>query len=168
MADAAAAAAAAHDGTAGYDTELALWSGHTTGADGVPATNVPPAMAAHAGMPPRRFAHSVPTSAAPGRPDGATLLVLGTSSDDELSQLRAGEALSAVVLHATTLGLATCPLSEPLEVAATRSLVRDAVLDGSLSPQIVIRVGWPTDTAPLPQTPRRPLDEQIEARRPHW
>ena len=52
----------------------------------------------------------------PGLTDGGLLAVLGTASDDHLSQLRAGEALSAVVLHATRAGLATCPLSEVLEI----------------------------------------------------
>ena len=46
-----------------------------------------------------------------GEPDGALLMVLATAPDDPLSQLRAGEALSAVLLHATELGLATCALS---------------------------------------------------------
>ena len=57
----------------------------------------------------------IPIGAAP---DQATFLVLGTASDDRLSQLRAGEALSAVLLRATAMGLASCPLSQPLEVAS--------------------------------------------------
>lgn len=82
------------------------------------------------------------------------LAVLGTTSDDTLAQLRAGEALSAVLLTATTLGLATCPLSQPLEVGSTRRMLRDDVLGGTLSPQLVLRLGWPTGPS-LPVTPRR-------------
>ena len=70
-------------------------------------------------------------------------MVLGTGSDDRLSQLRAGEALSAVLLEATRLALAGCPLSQPLEVGPTRDVLRDDVLGGTLSPQVVIRLGWP-------------------------
>ena len=74
--------------------------------------------------------------------DGGLLAVLGTASDDRLSQLRAGEALSAVLLYATQAGLATCPLSEILEVEATRTALRDEVLEGTLSPQLLLRFGW--------------------------
>jgi nitroreductase len=148
-------ASAAHAATTGYDTELSLWSGLLTGDEGVPARNVP----ATGG--PRRFAG---TGDLPeGAPiDGAVLLVLGTSSDDQLSWLRAGEAMSAVLLAATALGLASCPLSEPLELEGTRALVRDQVLDGTLSPQIVLRVGWAPVGDPLPATPRRRLADQTD------
>jgi hypothetical protein len=97
-----------------------------------------------------------------GGADGATLLVLGTASDDVLSWLRAGEATSAVLLHATTAGLASSPLSQPLEVGGTRAVLRDDVLGGTLSPQMVLRVGWPSGAAKGSQrTPRRPVEETI-------
>ncbi|WP_228122745.1 hypothetical protein [Saccharothrix syringae] len=47
--------------------------------------------------------------------------------------------MSAVLLEATNAGLATCPLSQPLEVAATRDRVRDGLL-----------------------SPRRPVDGVVE------
>jgi hypothetical protein len=95
--------------------------------------------------------------------DGRDLVVsCGTASDGILSRLRAGEASSAVLLHATQLGLATCPLSQPLELTSTRMAVRDHVLGGSMTPQLVLRVprcAAPTDYCPgrgsppaLPQT----------------
>jgi hypothetical protein len=63
-----------------------------------------------------------------------------------------------VLLEATSAGLASCPLSQPLEVVRTRELVRDQVLGGSTCPQLVIRVGWAGFNAdPLPATPRRPV-----------
>ena len=86
----------------------------------------------------------------PGLTDGGLLAVLGTASDDRLSQLRAGEALSAVVLHATRAGLATCPLSEVLEIEETRTALRDEVLLGTLSPQLLVRIGW-APPQPFPQ-----------------
>ena len=70
-------------------------------------------------------------------------MVLGTASDDRLSQLRAGEALSAVLLQAAQMGLASCPLSQPLEVGSTRRLLA-TVLGGTLSPQLVLRLGFPS------------------------
>jgi hypothetical protein len=61
---------------------------------------------------------------ADGEPDSSILMVLATASDAHLARLRAGEALSAVLLRATALGLATCPLSRPLEVGPSRQAAR--------------------------------------------
>lgn len=87
------------------------------------------------------------------------VLVLGTESDDPLARLRAGEATSLVLLSATAMGLSTCSITEPLEVAETREEVRADVFGCVGYPQIFIRLGWPPVGAdPLPATPRRPLE----------
>jgi hypothetical protein len=71
--------------------------------------------------------------------------------------------MSAVLLSATALRLVTCPVSQVLEIEATRELVRTRVLDGFGFPQIVLRIGWaPTENPPLPATPRRALVEVLE------
>jgi nitroreductase len=149
-------AAAAADDTPAYRTETAVWSGVESADDGVPAANLlaTPPDPAHG----RRFTPGRIQEPA-GEPDGAVLAVIGTASDDPLSQLRAGEALSAVLLQATLLGLASCPLSQVLEVGDTRRALRDDVLDGAIAPQIVLRLGFPSASAPLPATPRRPIAE---------
>jgi len=163
-----------------YARELAAWSGRSrSAAEGVPAVNVP---AAHGGNPPagtppdthdgdttvRAFDSGALRAPDTDEPDAAELLVLAAASDDEAAQLRAGEALSAVLLTATDFKLATCPLSQPLEVGATRAMVRDRVLDGSAEPQIVVRVGWaPPANPPIPASPRRPVDEVLD-RFPAW
>lgn len=149
------AAASAHATDPGY---LAERDGPSGPWDGVPAANVPRSTTA-TDLPQRYGTGELDPGTAPM--DGAALLVLGSSSDDRLAQLRAGEALSAVLLGATGLGLATCPLTEPIEVPRTRALVRDRVLDGTLCPQVVIRVGWAPPGA-VPRTPRRPLADQVE------
>jgi nitroreductase len=154
------AAAGAQDLVPGYRTETAVWSGVRTGADGVPAANLLQDPTGTGDGTARRFAQGRIPQDGDG-PDGALLLVLGTASDGTLDQLRAGEALSAVLLHATELGLATCPLSQPLEVTAARTELRDDVLGGTLTPQLVLRVGWAPTGPPLPATPRRPVDEVI-------
>lgn len=147
-------AEALQTGVPGYETELATWSGRRAGDDGVPAANL--LHARTAGIPASRGFPEGDIGPYPlGRQDEAMLAVLGTASDDTLSRLRAGEALSAVLLTATTLGLATCPLSQPLEIGATRRILRDDVLEGTLSPQIVLRIGWPPVGPGLPATPRR-------------
>ena len=80
-----------------------------------------------------------------------------TNGDGTTERLRAGEALSAVLLHASRLRLATTPLSQATEVAEARSTVR-RTLETFRQPQILVRVGWPAVAAEdLPATPRRDL-----------
>lgn len=100
----------------------------------------------------------------PNLPEGAALLVLATTDDDVRGRLRAGEALSAALLAATDLGLATCPLSQALEVADTRRFIETEVLDAVAIPQLLLRVGWaPLSAEPLPVSPRRPMDTVVAA-----
>lgn len=88
--------------------------------------------------------------------DASVLTVLSGLDDDRLHVLRAGEAMSAVLLTATDLGLATTPLSRPLAAARTRASIASQVLRLRSSPQVVLRVGLPHPLSPaLPPTPRR-------------
>ncbi|MFK0246020.1 Acg family FMN-binding oxidoreductase [Amycolatopsis azurea] len=156
-------AAAAHAADPAYRTELAAWSGRHTAPDGVPSANAPAQDDTPGALPARAFADPLL-----GQPEGSTgeadetvLLVLSTASDDAMSRLRAGEATSAVLLAATSLGLATSPLTEPLEIEDTRTKVRELVTGGTF-PQMVLRTGWaPVNADPLPATPRRNLDEVL-------
>ncbi|HEX6343281.1 Acg family FMN-binding oxidoreductase [Umezawaea sp.] len=147
-----------------YASELAAWAGRGRGArEGVPAANIPSVPVSHGDTEMRPFPNGSLTVSTPGWEDDAgALLVLATSSDDRGSRLRAGEALSAVLLTATDSRLATCPLSQLLEVTATRDLLREHVLDDVAFPQLVLRVGWaPVSGEPLPATPRRALDDVL-------
>ncbi|OMB95406.1 NAD(P)H nitroreductase [Mycobacterium sp. NS-7484] len=141
-----------------YLTELTRWSGRYRSLAGVPAHSTPAPDHATT-VPGRVFAG--PALAQPPHRSGATenaaVLALGTHADDAQARLRAGEATSLVLLTATTLGLATCPITEPLEVAHTRSALREEFFDDREYPQMLIRIGWPAEqAAPLPATPRRP------------
>ena len=92
--------------------------------------------------------------------DNGVVVALGTEADDDLARLRAGEATSLVLLSATAMGLATCPMTDPLEIPETRAAVRDDVFGTSGHPQMLMRVGrTAVDADPLPSTPRRPLPE---------
>ena len=94
--------------------------------------------------------------------DHAAVFALGTVGDDRLSRLRAGEATSTVLLTATALGLASCPITEPLEVAETRESLRREVFGTEGCPQMLLRIGWaPVNADPLPSTPRRDLSEVV-------
>jgi hypothetical protein len=142
-----------------YLTELTAWSGRYASVSGVPARNTPPSDPT-APMPGRIFAG--PALAQPpdteSADDGAVVLALGTKDDSRLARLRAGEGTSLVLLTATALGLSSCPVTEPLEIAETREAVRGDVFGVSGYPQMLLRVGWaPVNADPLPSTPRRPL-----------
>jgi nitroreductase len=147
-----------------YLVELAAWSGRYASVAGVPARNTPKSDG-RAKIPGRLFAGpalAMPAGASPAD-DNAVVLALGTRSDDRLAQLRAGEATSVVLLTATSMGLASCPVTEPLEVAETREAVRTEVFADSSHPQMLLRVGWaPINADPLPSTPRRELADFVE------
>lgn len=153
-----------HDDPA-YAVELAIWSGRSHAAEeGVPAASTPLGPTRHDDTAMRAFRDGTLTAAETGHgePDGGRLLVLSTPDDEPVSVLRAGEAASAALLAATVVGLATCPLSQPLEVADTRAVIRDEVLDDGSYPHLILRIGWrPTATAPLPQSPRRPVEQTV-------
>jgi hypothetical protein len=148
----------------GMAQEIAEWTGRVRGAaEGIAAANVP---SAPAGLVPVRH-----TSAAEqgenelGRDeeDGTVLALLATATDRPIDQLRAGEALSAVLLEATRIGLASDPISQPLEVPGTRDALRLLCPEHAREPQLIVRLGWaPPSAAPVPATGRRPVDETID------
>lgn len=156
-----AAAVRHHVADAAYLAELTAWSGRYGSTAGVPASNTPRPEPA-AGVPARVFAGPAlaqPPGAEPAD-DHSVLLALGTAADDATAWLRAGEATSVVLLTATALGLASCPVTEPLEVAQTRAAVGTDVFGDAGYPQMLVRVGWaPVNADPLPATPRRALAE---------
>ncbi|MBS4729326.1 nitroreductase family protein [Mycobacterium sp. SM1] len=147
-----------------YLTELTTWSGRYASLAGVPARNTPAPDPA-APLPPRLFAGPAlaqPPGTDPAA-DNAVVLALGTKDDSPLARLRAGEATSLVLLSATALGLASCPVTEPLQIPETRDAVRAEVFGMSGFPQMLLRVGWaPVNADPLPATPRRPLGDVVE------
>lgn len=147
-----------------YLAELTAWSGRYASVAGVPARNTP-APDATAKIPGRYFAGPVlpmpPDSSSAD--DNAVVLALGTRNDDRLAQLRAGEATSVVLLTATSLGLVSCPVTEPLETPGTRAAVQADIFGDSNYPQMLLRVGWaPINADPLPATPRRDLADFVE------
>lgn len=91
--------------------------------------------------------------------DDAVLLVLGTREDNDSMRLRAGEALSHITLTATAMGLASCPLTAPLNDMRSRLALACEVFDGEAHPQTLIRLGLPpVEDVPQPATRRRPTE----------
>jgi nitroreductase len=151
--------------TPGYLAELQSWTHRRAGSrDGIPVANVPPHPV---GLLEPFTLRQFPTGrlSQPSQPpghgpadDAAEFLVLATQGDEPLDRLRAGEAMSAVLLAATQLGLATTPLSQALEVNVTRQELQHQVLHIPEQPQLIVRIGWPaTGASELPPTPRRNL-----------
>jgi hypothetical protein len=99
----------------------------------------------------------------PGRGNdrGAAYAVLFGPDDTPWSWLRAGEALSALLLTAVLEGLAAAPISDAIELAWPRRLMRD-LLAGVGEPYLVVRLGIPAESGELPSVPRRAPDDVIE------
>jgi hypothetical protein len=93
----------------------------------------------------------------PRNHDDPLVGVLWTAGDRPADWLTAGGALEAVLLTATAHGGAASLLNQPVEIPALREALRtELALPGH--PQTIVRVGV---GAPVPPTPRRPLDEIV-------
>jgi nitroreductase len=91
---------------------------------------------------------------------GAPLVVvLGTESDEPDQWLQCGEALEAVLLHATHFGLAAAFLNQCLELPDIRGRVL-AALDRGGYPQQVLRLGYPAEPVDHP-APRRDMADML-------
>ena len=149
---------------AAYAAEVATWT-RDRETDGVPATNVPQTSPGRAteGLLPQRFPPgSLLEVSDLGDARLPDLLLVATSSDDFLSAVRAGEALSAIWLNATSMGLVGVPLSQATEVEETRNELEGRELHDRACPQVLLCLGWPTpDRTPLPATPRRPITQVL-------
>ena len=97
--------------------------------------------------------------------DRSKVLVLSTYDDTHESVLRCGEVLSAVLLDATMVGLATCTLTHITEVAASRKIVAGLIAQRRITPQVLVRVGLtPSIDDVPPPTPRRPIGDVFDVR----
>jgi len=144
-----------------YRAELRQWTSRPAFAgDGVPpATTVRPELRR---VPVRDFTPDSPAGLAAGaaHDQGAAYVIVFGSDDQPASLLRGGEALSALLLQATADGLATAPLSDAIEVEWPRHLLRGLLADVG-EPYLVVRLGYPASSDPLPPSPRREPSDVI-------
>jgi hypothetical protein len=91
--------------------------------------------------------------------ESPVLAVLGTDSDSTADWLNAGQALQRTLLKACGSGLQASYLNQPIQVASLRPKLQH-LLGRAGFPQILLRIGYPTDD--LPAAPRRILDNVIE------
>lgn len=103
----------------------------------------------------------------PGDPDAPppaverpTVLLLGTENDDRRSWLESGRALGRLLLSVTAAGAAASPLTQALDWPATREQLRHR-LSIVGHPQMLLRMGFPTDPENVPVSGRRPVAEVL-------
>jgi hypothetical protein len=98
--------------------------------------------------------------APPPEVERPTVVLMGTDGDDAHAWLQAGRALGRVLLQATSAGVAASPLTQALDLSATRSRMRTRLsLIGY--PQMLLRMGYPREGAPVTPSGRRPVSEVL-------
>ncbi|PBC40081.1 hypothetical protein CJ179_33900 [Rhodococcus sp. ACS1] len=157
--------AAARKYDSAYQAELHWWAGHSLRQGGIPVDSLATAQNRDRVDIGRRFPAGRDNDSA-AEIDRSTVLVLSTDTDGRDAWLRAGEALSSVLLEATVGGLATCPLTHMTELHQSREMIRE-LLPARGFPQTLIRIGTTEKKVPPRQTPRRPLESVFSIRRPH-
>lgn len=162
LASAATRAAAAEAEDPNIAAELDYWTSRAAGEGiGLP-TQVLPDTVAQTAVPARDFGRIGTLPVGPGHDEAAVYGVLFGDDDEPDSWLRAGEAMSAAWLTATSLGVSVVPLSGVIEVTATREALRRE-LAGLGYPYLVLRIGIadPEHAGP-PHTPRMPAAQVID------
>ncbi|WP_412736200.1 Acg family FMN-binding oxidoreductase [Krasilnikovia sp. MM14-A1259] len=142
----------------GYRAELGRWTRPgPRRADGIPPSAIGPWDLMET-MPIREFGlvHPPLLRHAERFEPYPTILVLATRGDGCRDWVAAGQALQRVLLTATVHGLATTPISQPVELPAIREVLTDTA--GGTWAQMVIRIGY---GLPAPATPRRPLTQVL-------
>jgi nitroreductase len=137
-----------------YRAELARWVGGQRDRDGIPSSALGPR--APDRLTPVRDFTPEPTEPVRYALFEATpqLAVLSVRFGGRMNWIRAGQALQRVLLTATAAGIATCPLTQPLETDDAW-LVRDPHSE-SEEPQMILRLGYAPE---VPPTPRRSVSE---------
>jgi nitroreductase len=151
-----------------YVAEMNRWLRDSdVNTDGVPATSIPhvPAgQARHTDVPLRNFETGVPGRLLIERDvdERPVIAVLLTESDSALEQLQAGAAMMRLMLEAELLGLATCPLSQAVDLVAFRSRIR-TLMGWQGYPQMMLRLGFAAaGEVPDTRTPRRPVADVLD------
>jgi hypothetical protein len=149
-----------------YRVELIRWTNRPQwSGDGVPAGTAVTA-AAPRPVPVRELSLGPERgmAAGPGTDRGACYAILFGDGDEPADWLRAGEALSAVLLTATAAGISAAPMSDVIEVGGTRERLR-GLLSRLGHPYLVLRFGFAVAPGTVPATPRRDIAEVVDEHR---
>jgi hypothetical protein len=137
-----------------FQVELRDWvAEHADRDDGVPRSAGGPRPSVGSVLALRRYDSDESTVERPYEQD-PLVAVLASHGDTTVDQLRAGMALQRVLLTATVNGLSVSFVSQPTEVPAIRTALRE-LIGGSLYPQAGLRLGYGYAVSP---TPRRGVD----------
>lgn len=163
LGSAAGRAAAVEAGDAQIAAELMYWTGRARlSGTGLPAS-VLPDQPAQTTVPSRDFGRPGTLPVGAGHDWAAVYALLFGDGDGPQDWLRAGEALSAAWLTATTIGVSVVPLSGVVEIASTWHTLRH-LLAGLGHPYLALRLGIanPQQHWPPPRTPRLPVAEVVD------
>jgi hypothetical protein len=93
--------------------------------------------------------------------------VVFTDSDMPIDQLRSGGGMMRLMIEAEFLGLASCPLSQAVDLTAFRGRLQ-GLMDWTGYPQMMLRIGHPTKTTPAaPLAPRRARSDVLQVQTSH-
>ena len=147
-----------------YLAEMASW--RRVGADdGIPDSVVPAVRAGHprhTDVPLRDFEAGVAGGQliAVGVDERPMIAVVFTTLDSAADRLQAGRAMMRLMIQAEVEGLATCPLSQSVDLLAFRTRLR-TLMSWTGHPQMMLRLGTRPSGEPAPLTPRRPVSDVL-------
>lgn len=153
-----------HD--ADYAAEVAAWvRPDDRSPDGVPASVIPQVAAGqprHTDIPLRDFEVGIAGGQliTPDVDERPLIAVIFTDSDGELERLRAGQAMMRLMVQAELDGIASCPLSQSVDLLAFRSRLR-VLMSWTGHPQMMLRLGQKPLAAAAPLTSRRPVADVL-------
>jgi hypothetical protein len=88
--------------------------------------------------------------------------LISARTDDRTSQVRTGQALECLWLHATRVGIALQPMSQALEIPWLRAELAGVIPESGWIPEQVFRIGYALGPAEQ-HTPRRSPDQVLLA-----
>jgi hypothetical protein len=86
--------------------------------------------------------------------------LISARTDDRASQVRTGQALERLWLHATRIGIALQPMSQALEIPSLRAELARVIPESGWIPEQVFRIGYAIRPAEQ-HTPRRSTDQVL-------
>jgi nitroreductase len=144
-----------------YREELRQWTSRTPAqGDGVPSSSAPRNAGARTDAVPVRDFDTRGTGGLPahtGSGTDQTLVLVATAEDDAAAWLRSGEALERLLLELTRGEWVAGPITQALEVPATRHVLGE--LTAPAHPQMLLRIGRAVPADGMPRRPRRTVVE---------
>jgi nitroreductase len=149
-----------------YAAEMAQWVRRDPDRpDGVPTSVIPAVpddQPRHTDIPLRDFELGIPGTQliSTGIDEHPLIAVILTEGDSPLERLRAGGSMMRLMIQAELDGLASCALSQAVDLLFFRSQLR-TVMSWTGYPQMMVRVGQRPESAAAPLTARRLVDDVL-------